>query len=695
MLKTLIDFIRKKYRIDSEDELRRFFALSLISITGLMVSIFLLARDLIGSYSEESIPGDIATFMVFGLFSYNLFSGKMKWAVNIVFLLPFIAYFFFISNRYSPYPIPDSLHFTTWTLLPGFFFLLFFCERPYKLLVYWGMATGTLLYHLSLADKLSFALSLNWPSSEKITNPLVMVTIVFIASLLISWHYRKTVSKLREESYETNERVTKTLKSMMQGIMVLEVEHDEFGTPFNLRIKRVNNSFESIFNLSSRDLSGKDAALLFPRLFRGAFDWNDVYLVSKKHKFEFYAEHLDRWFEVYNVRPGGNLVISMFCDVSTRQKSIEQLKESRKRFQVLLEAIPDMFFIIDKDGIYVDFMLKENDNVRIDPDEIIGNSIYEVGFSEKMSRKIYQCIQDCIRFDSIETIEYVLEVEKGMAMFEMRIAKLNDESVISIARDITKRKIAEIKLEEAKTKAEESDRLKSAFLANISHEIRTPMNAIIGFSKMVSSPDFSMDEKNKFLDIIISNGKLLMTLINDMISLSKIESDQVEVVRSNCLVNDMLVVMYKEFLQEIKEDKRVALKLKNENANPKFSIYTDHAILKEALEKLLDNALKFTERGTVEFGYRTLSDGQIEFFVKDTGIGIAEEDLDKIFVRFHQLDNRTTRNYEGTGLGLSIAQHYVMLLGGKLKVSSKPGVGSAFYFSLPMDNPDGHLKVVR
>ncbi|MDX9882349.1 MAG: ATP-binding protein [Prolixibacteraceae bacterium] len=695
MLKTLINFIRKRHRIDSEDELRKFISLSLVGMAGMLVSVFLLIRDLTGSYSAESISGDMAMFMVFVLFSYNLYSGKIQWAVNSVFLLPFVSYFFYISSVYSAYPVPDSVHLTVWSLLPGFLFLLLFSEKSYKIIIYWGLVSGTLIYHLSVTGKLSDAVFLQWPSSEKISNPLIVATIAFVVSYIVSWYHQKTIYRLKEEAFELSERINKTFKTMHQGMMILEIEHDEFGTPANLLIKKVNNSFESMFKLSSRDLSGKDAALMFPRLFRGAFDWNEMYFVSKKQKFEFHAEHLDRWFEVYNIRPGGNQIISMFCDVSTRQKSIEQLKESRKRFQVLLEAIPDIFFIIDKDGIYVDFMLKENDNIHIDPDEIIGNSIYEVGFSEKMSRKIFQCIQDCIRFDSIETIEYALEVEKGTAMFEMRIAKLNEESVISIARDITKRKIAEIKLEEAKNKAEESDRLKSAFLANISHEIRTPMNAIIGFSKMVSSPDFSMDEKNKFLEIIISNGKLLMTLINDMISLSKIESNQVDLVKSNCLVNDMLVLMYKEFMQEVKENQKVVLKLRNENANPKFSIYTDQSLLKEILEKLLDNALKFTERGTVEFGYRTLKDGQIEFFVKDTGIGIAEEDLDKIFVRFHQLDNRTTRNYEGTGLGLSIAQHYVMLLGGKLKVSSKPGVGSTFYFSLPADNPEGHLKVVR
>ena len=695
MLKTLNNFIQKRYRIDSEDELRKFTALSLISIAGLILATSLLARDLIGSFSEESIPGDIALFMVFGLFSYNLHFGKVKWAVNTIFLLPFVTYFFYISNEYSPYPVPESIHLTTWSLLPGFLFFLLFTEKSYKIAVYYLLVATTLVYHLSMAGKLNAALFLQWPASEKIINPLALTTGTFLFSLLVSWYYKKTIHKLKEEISEINERLNKSFKVIHQGLMVLEIEHDEFDMPVNLMIKKVNNSFENMFKLPSRDLSGKDAGLMFPRLFRGAFDWNDMYFVSKKQKFEFYAEHLDRWFEVYNIRPGGNQIISIFYDVSTRQKSIEQLKESRKRFQVLLEAIPDMFFIIDKDGIYVDFMLKENDNVRIDPDEIIGNSIYEVGFSEKMSRKIFQCIQDCIRFDSIETIEYALEVEKGTAMFEMRIAKLSDESVISIARDITKRKIAEIKLEEAKNRAEESDRLKSAFLANISHEIRTPMNAIIGFSKMVSSPDFSMDEKNKFLEIIISNGKLLMTLINDMISLSKIESNQVDVVKSNCLVNDMLVVMYKEFMLDMKENQKVTLKLRNENANPKFSIYTDQSLLKEVLEKLIDNALKFTEKGTVEFGYRTIKDGQIEFFVKDTGIGIAEEDQDKIFVRFHQLDNSTTRNYEGTGLGLSIAQHYVMLLGSKLKVSSKPSVGSTFYFSLPMDNPDGHLKVVR
>jgi signal transduction histidine kinase len=292
------------------------------------------------------------------------------------------------------------------------------------------------------------------------------------------------------------------------------------------------------------------------------------------------------------------------------------------------------------------------------------------------------------------SIEYSLEIENSSAMFEMRIVRLNDNSVISLARDITKRKIAEIRMEEAKLKAEESDRLKTAFLANISHEIRTPMNAIIGFSKMVGSSDFDDSEKSKFVEIIITNGKLLLNLINDMISLSKIESNTLEVKKSLCRVNDLMVSLYKEFGYEMEDKRDIILKVNCENSNPKFTVITDAVLLQSVLQKLIDNGIKFTESGEVEFGYKVEPDA-VRFFVRDTGIGIAERDCERIFERFHQLDNRTIRAYEGTGLGLSIAQHYVKLVGGSLDVKSTPGKGSVFSFSIPYVREESPLKIVR
>jgi signal transduction histidine kinase len=252
-----------------------------------------------------------------------------------------------------------------------------------------------------------------------------------------------------------------------------------------------------------------------------------------------------------------------------------------------------------------------------------------------------------------------------------------------------------MKLEEARNKAEEADRLKTAFLANISHEIRTPMNAIIGFSKMIGSSDFDDEEKGRFVEIIITNGKLLLTLINDMISLSKIESNTLVVKKMPCKLNNIMEGLYKEFSYDLEDRKNIILKLTANHPNPKFTITTDPVLLQAILQKLIDNGIKFTESGEVEFGYKILDSNLLEFYVRDSGIGIAERDQERIFERFHQLDNRTIRAYEGTGLGLSIAQHYVRLIGGTLDVDSELGKGSIFSFRIPYLIEETPLKIVR
>jgi signal transduction histidine kinase len=157
----------------------------------------------------------------------------------------------------------------------------------------------------------------------------------------------------------------------------------------------------------------------------------------------------------------------------------------------------------------------------------------------------------------------------------------------------------------------------------------------------------------------------------------------------------MMVSLYKDFTYELEDKKDIQIKVNCENANPKFAITTDPVLLQAILQKLIDNAIKFTERGEVEFGYRIMEPSHIDFFVKDTGIGISEKDQNRIFERFHQLDNRTIRAYEGTGLGLSIAQHYVKLLGGDLSVKSQLGNGSLFSFKIPYSKEEGPLKIVR
>lgn len=695
MLDAITKSIISRYHTDTKHDLLKLIGFHVFIILGLLTGLVMFTIDMIGSSSYECLPGDVAILILFGVAFYGLRHISISWAANIFFLVPFIPYFFFISSSFAVIPNHLSVTNTLWSLIPFFLFFLIFSDKKRDLIIFFGLSIFTLLVHTYQAGLTDLLLKYLWESNTTFTNPFLILSGYFLGSMLLSWRYQNAINALIEQRENTETIINQTIRNLPQGMMQLEIINDEFGTPSHLEVRKTNLAFERLFKITSRELKDHSADDVFPKIFRGSFDWNKEYLHSKKKHFSFYLERLDKYIEVDTFKISNTQIVSLFIDVTSKQNKIIELEENKKRYQVLLEAIPDLFFIIDKDGVYVDFVFKASEALKIKPDDIIGNSIFEVGFSEKMSAKIYQCIQQCIEFDSIETIEYALEVEGSSAMFEMRIARLNDHSVVSLARDISSRKMAELKLEEAKNKAEEADRLKTAFLANISHEIRTPMNAIIGFSKMLGSQEFDEEEKSKFLEIILTNGKLLLALINDMISLSKIESNTLVVKKSVCKLNDLMVLLYKDFTYEMEDKVNIRMKVSCDNPNPKFTITTDAILLQSILQKLIDNGIKFTEQGEVEFGYQILESSQISFFVRDTGIGISEKDQSRIFERFHQLDNRTIRAYEGTGLGLSIAQHYVRLLGGELLVKSKLGSGSTFSFTIPYTREESPLKIVR
>ncbi len=692
----IIKSIINRYHLEAKNDIFKIIGLHVFIVLGLVAGLVLLVLDLAGISPDVCLQGDISVILIFGIALYILRFIRYQVAIQVFFFVPVITFFFFISGSIAILPNHLSVPYTVWTLIPFFLFFLLFSNNKRDISVYFAIALLTVGLHTYLAGVSDLIFQLKWVSESEFLNPFLTVTLFYLGTLVVAWNFQSTIIRLSEEKEKGERLINQTIRNFPQGMLLLEIVKDEFDTPSHLVVRKTNLAFERLFKITSREVKDQKADDVLPKVFRSSVDWNGTFLNARKSNFSFYLDRLDKYFEADIFNVAENQVVSLFRDVTARQKKILDLEESKLRYQVLLEAIPDLFFIIDKDGVYVDFVFKASDILKIKPDDIIGNSIFEVGFSEKMSTKIYQCIQSCIEFDTIETIEYSLEVEGSSAMFEMRIVRLSDHTVISLARDISKRKLAEIRLEEAKNKAEEADRLKTAFLANISHEIRTPMNAIIGFSKMIGSPEFDDEEKSKFVEIIINNGKVLLTLINDMISLSKIESNTLVVKKGACRVNDMMVVLYKEFGYDLEDHKNIKLKVNCENSNPKFSINTDAVLLQAILQKLVDNGIKFTEEGEVEFGYRILTD-YLEFFVRDTGIGIAERDQERIFERFHQLDNRTIRAYEGTGLGLSIAQHYVRLLGGKMEVKSKLGKGSLFTFTIPYvrEREESPLKIVR
>ncbi len=234
----------------------------------------------------------------------------------------------------------------------------------------------------------------------------------------------------------------------------------------------------------------------------------------------------------------------------------------------------------------------------------------------------------------------------------------------------------------AKEKAEESDNLKSAFLANMSHEIRTPMNGILGFTELLENTETTVEEQKKYLGIIRSSGNRLLNLINDIIDISKIEAGQIEINTSPVNIVEILKEILLFFKPEA-DKKGLQLICNFERLEDSVVIKTDREKVYAILVNLIKNAIKFTDQGSVEFGYN-LIDTSIEFFIKDTGIGIPKHRRKDIFKRFVQADIKDKRASQGSGLGLAIANSYVTVLGGKITVESNPESGSTFIFTIPV-----------
>lgn len=281
------------------------------------------------------------------------------------------------------------------------------------------------------------------------------------------------------------------------------------------------------------------------------------------------------------------------------------------------------------------------------------------------------------------------------------------KGIIGISSDVTERKRNELELILAKEKAEESERLKSAFLANMSHEIRTPMNGILGFTELLKNIDLNGEQQQQYIGIIEKSGARLLNIINDIISISKIESKETRITVTETNVNELMAFIYHFFKPEAAK-KNLKFSFKNGLSTKDAFVNTDREKIYAILTNLVKNAIKFTQSGYIETGYN-VKNGFIEFYVSDSGTGIPLEQREYIFERFRQGNETLTSNYEGAGLGLSISKAYVEMLGGKIWIKNRTAesslngdreiTGSVFYFTIPANftqkiKPDIAVKVV-
>ena len=378
-------------------------------------------------------------------------------------------------------------------------------------------------------------------------------------------------------------------------------------------------------------------------------------------------------------------VIGSLRDITDRKLAREEvLKLSRA-----LEQSPSLIFIINTSAKTEYINSKVTSATGYTREELIGPSpsILKSGEQpDELYKELWQSINQGKEWKG----EFHIRRKDGTTFWaHSSISPIrNNKGVVTnyiiISEDITDRKEIENELKKAKDKAEESDRLKSAFLTNISHEIRTPMNAILGFSDLLQNEDISPADMQQYIRLINSKGKELMGIISDVIDLSRIEAGDMNLHIMPIEINSFLEKIISSFTEEKAIEPKAQLSISHNFPEPVSPIcMSDRNRLSQVLNNLLSNAYKFTEEGFIELGYR-LKDGQVIFYVMDTGIGIPEDKIHIIFERFRQADDSITRKYGGTGLGLSISKQIVELLGGKLWVESLPGQGSTFYFTLPV-----------
>ncbi|MEI6683130.1 MAG: response regulator [Bacteroidota bacterium] len=396
---------------------------------------------------------------------------------------------------------------------------------------------------------------------------------------------------------------------------------------------------------------------------------------------------------IYDAQKRPNHIDGALRDVTERKNAEKQIRLLSRA----IEQSPVTIMITDKDGNIEYVNPKFTEVTGYSLDEVTGKNPNLLQ-SGAQTREFYRELWTTILSGNNWHGEFHNRKKNGESYWEDALisSMVNPEGVIShfigVKMDITEKRKMMSDLTLAKEKAEESDRLKSAFLANMSHEIRTPMNGILGFAGLLKEPDLTGEEQQKYIRIIEKSGARMLNIINDIVSISKIESGQMDINMAETNINEQVEYTYTFFRPEAEQK---GLKISYNNSLPAKNavIKTDREKLYAILTNLVKNAIKFCDNGTIELGYTfkpaapagPAADGKgmVEFYVKDTGIGIPKGRQEAIFDRFVQADIGDTRAFQGAGLGLSISKAYVEMLGGRIRVESDEKKGAIFFFTIP------------
>ena len=366
---------------------------------------------------------------------------------------------------------------------------------------------------------------------------------------------------------------------------------------------------------------------------------------------------------------------------------IKDAEEQILKLSMSIEQSPSTIVITDVDGNIEYVNPKFCEITGYSTEEAIGQNP-RILSSGKIAVEVYQEMWNTIKSGEVWRGELLNKKKNGDLFWEWAtIAPIRNEedeiiNYIAIKEDVSLHKQMQAELIIAKNKAEESDKLKSAFLANMSHEIRTPLNSIIGFSELLADSHFQIEEKDEFIGHIINNGNSLLNIISDIMDISKMESGMVKIRTKSVPVIKIATEIKMQFVRKF-EEKGIDFRVEHENEFESIQVLADPERLNQVFNNLISNALKFTAVGFVQLGF-SMAGNMLQFEVKDTGIGIPKAFHAKIFDRFSQVEISNSRQYGGNGLGLAITKSLIELMGGRIWLESEPGIGTSFYFTLPL-----------
>jgi PAS domain S-box-containing protein len=496
------------------------------------------------------------------------------------------------------------------------------------------------------------------------------------------------------ELLESRQFLQNIYDTVNHSIFVVDVLPDG-----SYRYKGINQLHETLTGIRNEDISGKTPEeLLDPAVASAVVRHYDT-CIGDGRSIQYeeclpFKGKMTWWTTLLSPVRNESGRIYRIIGTSTNITDRKLAEEKLKKLSVAVQQSPAVVVITDPLGNieYINPTFTQHTGYSVA--EVIGKNprILQSGL---MAKEVYEELWQTILSGEVWHGEFYNRKKNGELYWEVAVisAIVNNEGAITnfvaVKEDITEKKKLWIELVAAKEKAEESDRLKTAFLANISHEIRTPMNGILGFSELLKDPHLSGAEQAEYIDLIHQSGQRMLTLINDIIDISRIEAGETMLQITETPVNQLLQELHAFFKPQAVQN-GLGLSCIAGLSDQESIIVTDSSKLTQILTNLIQNALKFTLEGSIAFGY-TAKEHMLEFYVTDTGIGIPPEMNESIFERFRQVDSSITRHHEGSGLGLSISKAYVALLGGTIRVESVPGKGSSFLFTLPYTAP-GSLK---